>query len=160
MVAWLLWVFVALHLFLLDGVLGRVSTLIPETGLAIGLFCAVYARPMVLPALLLGAALPRSVLVEGSAALHLLALGVPVAVLLPLRSIFSRGSLLWPCLAAGFLSFIVPRLAGLLHRVSGEGVAVDPPSALQIFAAMCLVPVVTWVLRSLPPLSLFAEDRQ
>ena len=132
MIAWVLWFFVALHLFLLDGLLVSVSDWSPDLSLAVGLFCVLYARPSALPGILLCAALSRSVLLEGSAAIHLLTLGLPVAVLLPLRVVFSKRSLIWQCLASGFLAFMIPRLGGLLFRVTGDGVAaVDsaPPAS-------------------------------
>ena len=160
MIGWLLWFFVALHLFLLDGWLASLTPWIPDLSLAVGLFCAIYARPAALPGLLLCAALPRSVLVEGSAAAHLLILGIPVAVLLPLRGWFSRGSILWPCVASGFLAFVSSRLASFLFRITGDGSGVPALTGFEIFAAMCLVPLITWLLRSVPPLSLFQEDRQ
>lgn len=160
MIAWVLWFFLALHLFLLDGFLVGVSHWFPDLSLVVGLFCVLYARPSALPGILICAALSRSVLLEGGAASHLLILGLPVAVLLPLRVVFSKRSLLWQCLAAGFLAFMVPRLTGLLFRLTGEGVAGMDVTSLDIFVAMCVVPVVTWLLRSLPPLSMLQESRQ
>jgi hypothetical protein len=158
MIAWLLWFFLALHLFLLDGLLAGLTDVVPDLSLAVALFCSLYARSRALPGLLLCAALSRSVLMEGNAALHLLILGVPVAVLLPLRSVFSRGSVLWPCLASGFLAFVMPRLSGLLFRLTGDGGPALPMTGFEIFIAMCAIPVFTLALRSLPPLSLFQED--
>lgn len=160
MIAWVLWFFLALHLFLLDGFLAGVSSWFPDLSLTVGLFCVLYARPSALPGILICAALSRSVLLEGSAASHLLVLGLPVAVLLPLRAVFSKGSLLWQCLAAGFLAFMVPRLGGLLFRVTGDGAPGVEVTSLDIFVAMCGVPVFTWLLRSLPPLSMLQEQRQ
>jgi hypothetical protein len=160
MIGWLLWFFLALHLFLLDGLLSGWSESIPELSLAVALFCALYARPEALPGLLLCAALSRAVLLEDSAAAHLLILGIPVAVLLPMRGVFSRGSVLWPCLAAGFLAFVMPRVGGLLFRLTGDGAPGVPLTGFEIFLAMCLVPVATLLLRLVPPLSLFEERRQ
>lgn len=160
MIAWLLWFFLALHLFLLDGYLSGLTDAVPELSLAVALFCGLYARPSALPGLLLCAALSRSVLMEGSAASHLLILGTPVAVLLPMRGVFSRGSMLWPCLASGFLAFFVPRLGGLLFRLTGEGWPGVPLSGFEIFLAMCVVPLITLLLRAVPPLSMFEESRQ
>lgn len=159
MIAWVLWFFLALHLFLLDGFLISVSDWFPDLSLTVGLFCVLYARPSALPGILLCAALSRSVLLEGSAASHLLILGLPVAVLLPLRAVFSKRSVVWQCLASGFLAFMIPRLAGLLFRVTGEGVGGTDVSSLDIFVAMCVIPVFTWLLRSLPPLSMLQEGR-
>lgn len=160
MIAWVLWFFLALHLFLLDGFLVGVSQWFPDLSLTVGLFCVLYARPSALPGILICAALSRSVLLDGSAASHLLILGLPVAVLLPLRVVFSKTSVLWQCLASGFLAFMMPRLTGLLFRVTGEGVLGTEVSSLDIFVAMCVVPVFTWLLRSLPPLSMLQESRQ
>lgn len=160
MIAWVLWFFLALHLFLLDGFLVGVSQWFPDLSLTVALFCVLYARPSALPGILICAALSRSVLLDGSAASHLLILGLPVAVLLPLRVVFSKTSVLWQCLASGFLAFMMPRLTGLLFRVTGEGVLGTEVSSLDIFVAMCVVPVFTWLLRSLPPLSMLQESRQ
>src|SRR5690606_11246979 len=124
MIAWVLWFFAVLHLFLLEGWFAGWTSLAPDLSLAVALFCPLYARPDALPGLLLCAALSRSILAEGTAAQQLLILGVPVAVLLPLRVVFSKGSVLWPCLASGFLAFTAPRITGLLYRVTGEGVPV------------------------------------
>jgi len=158
MIGWLLWFFLALHLFLLDGWLAGLTDLVPDLSSAVALFWALYARPMALPGLLLCAALSRSVLIPGSAALHLLILGVPVAVLLPLRGVFSRGSVLWPCLASGFLAFVLPRLSGLLFRLTGDGGPALSMTGFEIFVAMCVIPVFTFALRKVPPLSLFQEE--
>ena len=158
MIAWVLWFFLALHLFLLDGFLTGLWEWLPDFSLVIGLFCVLYARSSALPGILICAALSRSVLLEGSAASHLLVLGLPVAVLLPLRVVFSKGSVLWQCLAAGFLAFMAPRLTGLLFRITGDGVPGLDVSSLDIFLAMCLVPVFTRLLRSIPPLSMLQES--
>ena len=160
MIAWVPWFFLALHLFLLDGYLSGLSQAVPELSLAVALFCGLYARPGALPGLLLCAAVSRAVLMEGSAASHLLILGMPVAVLLPMRGMFSRGSVLWPCLASGFLAFVMPRIGGFLFRLTGDGGAGVPLTGFEIFLAMCVVPLITLLLRSLPPLSLFEENRQ
>ena len=160
MIAWLLWFFLALHLFLLDGYLAGLTAAAPELSLAVALFCALYARPSALPGLLLCAALSRSVLMEGTAASHLLILGMPVAVLLPMRILFSRGSVLWPCLASGFLAFVMPRVGGFLFRLTGDGTPGLSLNGFEIFLAMCIVPLVTLLLRTVPPLSMFEEKRQ
>ncbi len=45
MIAWLLWFFLALHLFLLDGLCASASDLLPDLALVVALFCTLYARP-------------------------------------------------------------------------------------------------------------------
>ena len=95
MIAWLLWPFVALHLFLLDGFLKQVLvspggvTLGPDLTVCIGLYLALFARHRSLAGLLCLAALARSVFLPGSLFWHMLALGLPVALLLPLRVVLS-----------------------------------------------------------------------
>ncbi|MHC4851655.1 MAG: hypothetical protein ACYTKC_00310 [Planctomycetota bacterium] len=164
MIAWILWLFVALHLFLLDGFLKQVLVLpgglpvAPDLTVCIGLFLGLFARPSALPGLLFCAALSRSVFLPGSVFWHMLVLGIPVALLLPLRVVFSQRSPLWQCAAAGFLAYVMPRLAGLLFRLTAQGDAMVHTTAADVFVAMCLVPMMTWVLRALPPLSLFEEE--
>jgi hypothetical protein len=54
---------------------------------------------------------------------------------------------------------MMPRLAGLLSRVTGEGLPALPLSSSQIFLAMCVVPLCTRLMRAIPPLSLLQEER-
>lgn len=158
MIPWLLWFFLSLHLFLLDGFLAARLPACPDLALCVALFCALHARTQLLAGVLFCAALSRSVLMEGGLCAHLLLLGIPVAVLLPLRGLFAAHSLLWPSVAAGFLAFALPRLAGLLHRITDEVLTTAPPTGLQILLSMVLVPLVTALLRRLPPLRMFEEE--
>lgn len=164
MLGWVLWLFVALHLFLLDGVLKQLLTLpgglslAPDLTVCIALFLGLFARTATLPGLLFCAALSRSVFLPGSVFWHVLVLGLPVAMLLPLRVVFSARSPIWQCAAAGFLAYLIPRLAGLLFRLTAEGGAIAHTTAAEVFVAMCLVPLMTWALRAVPPLSLFEEQ--
>jgi len=161
---WLLWLFVALHLYLLDGFLKEVLVLpgglilAPDVTASVALFLGLFARPSALPGLLFCAALSRSVFLPGSVFWHMLVLGVPVAPLLPLRVVFSPRSPVWQCAAAGFLVYLMPRLAGLLCRWTAQGNAPEPSTAPEVFVAMCFVPLMTWVLRLVPPLSLFEDE--
>jgi len=155
--AWAVWFLAALHLFLLEGFLGSLSVQWVDGGAVIALFLALHARPHAIPALLLGAALGRGVLVEGGVALHLLAVGIPVAVLLPMRAVFFRRQLLWQLVAALFLVFSVPRVAQLLGTVLRHDVAVVAPSGWQIVWAMLAVPLVAWALACVPLVARFVE---
>ncbi|MCA8954465.1 MAG: hypothetical protein KDC87_00235 [Planctomycetes bacterium] len=159
MMVWALWWFGVLHLLLLDGYVSRLTGWLPAPALAVPLFCVLFARPGALPGLLAGAALARSVLLEGNAAVHVLILGVPVAALLPFRTVFAPGSILWQALASGFLAFMLPRVASLLFRITGEGAPVSPATSLEILLAMCVVPLWTRLLRAVPPMRTF-EDEQ
>ncbi len=163
MIALLLWLFVVLHLFLLDGLLYAAADLVggfqlaPPLTLCMCLYLALFARTSALPGLLLCAALARSVFLVGPVAWHLLVLGLPIAVLLPLRSVLSNRSPLWQCVAAGMLAYVLPRVSGLLFRLTQQGDAEGAPTALGVFLAMCVVPILTRLLRSVPPASLFLE---
>ncbi len=157
MIAWILWFFMALHLFLLTGWLSTWHPMMPDFGLALSLYLALFARSSALPGLLFCAALSRSVLMEGNLSMHILVLGIPIAVLLPMRRVFSGRSGLWQCLVAGFLAISQPRLSAWLFQLTDQGVLGEGVTALDIVLAMCMLPLAAWGLRSLPPLSLFQE---
>jgi hypothetical protein len=159
-IAWLLWFFLSLPLFLLDGWLVQEVWPVPSLTFALCMFLGLYARPSALPGLLLCAALARSVLVGGDAALHVLILGMPVSALVPLRLVFYRRHLLWQCTAASFLAVTVPKATAFLGRFAEAVPDAPPVSWSQILWAACAVPPATWVLRSIPPLSLFRESAE
>ena len=159
MISWVLWLFVALHLFLLEGAVALVAPVL-DLGVALCLFMALFARPRAVPGLLIASALARAVLVPGSAALHVLALGIPVAVLLPLRGFFSRKFYLWQCAVTAFLAITQPRLLALLARLTEDDVPGGTLDAGQLFWAMLLVPPLVFVLRSVPPLNRFQEKSE
>ena len=96
--AWIVWFFLVPQLFWLDRVLAGTLVRPLDLGLAVCFVLALFARTRALPALLLAAAVGRSLIDDGSVALHFLALGVPVAVLLPARGVF-RG-IVWQASAA------------------------------------------------------------
>lgn len=158
MIAWGLWFFLALPFFLLDGWLASRSVPGLDLTLAFCLYLALFARPQSLPGLLVVAGLARSVVLDGDAAVHVLALGVPVAVLVPLRTLLSRHHPAWQGLASAFLAWTEPHMGGLLARISQQP-APDETAAtvVSILAATVLVPLATWLLRRLPPLRFFAE---
>ena len=157
MIAWGVWFFVALPLFLLDSWLAAAVWSVPGLTFALCMFLGLYARVSALPGLLLCAALARSVLVGGDAALHVLILGIPVSVLVPLRLVFYRRRILWQCVAAGFLALTVPRVTVFLGRFAEAPPSVAPVGWEQILWAVALVPGLTWMLQHTPPLSSFRE---
>ncbi len=160
MIRWLLWFFLSLPLFLLDGWLVQVLWPVPALTFAMCLFFGLFARPSALPGLLVCAALAQSVLVGGDAAVHVLIFGVPTSVLLPFRLLFFRHHALWQCAAAGFLAFTVPKLTAFLGRFANAVPEVAPPSLLQMLWALLLVPPMAWLLRRVPPLSMFQEKAE
>lgn len=158
MIAWLLWFFVALPLLILDGQLAAWAWPIPALTLAVCLDLSLFVRARSIPGLLVCTALARSVLLGGDAALHVLVLGIPIAVLVPLRALLFRGHLLLQVAAAVFLTVTMPDVAGLLDRLAPGGAPPLPASWSQLLWAAVVVPPATAVLRRLPPLSAF-QDR-
>ncbi|MCA8943887.1 MAG: hypothetical protein KDB80_15090 [Planctomycetes bacterium] len=154
--AWIVWFFLVPQLFWLDRVLAGTLVRPLDLGLAVCFVLALFARTRALPALLLAAAVGRSLIDDGSVALHFLALGVPVAVLLPARGVF-RG-IVWQASAAAFLALAVPRVGGFFARITHTGLdAVEPSTVASVVWAAILVPPVGWLMRQLPPLAAFVE---
>lgn len=157
MIAWLLWFFLALPLFMLDGFLTRSITPLPALTLALALFLGLHARATAVPGLLICAGLARAVLMQGDAAAHVLVLGVPVLVLVALRGALSSGHWLWQAAAAALLALCVPKLPALLARFGDAAPLVSSVTGGQVLWAAVLVPFVAALLRWLPPLSSFTE---
>lgn len=157
MIAWFLAFFLAPPLLLLDAWLAQVLWPVPALTLGICLFLAASARPRAVPGLLVCFALARSVLVAGDAALHLLALGIPVALLMPLRGVLFRRQLWWQAGAAVFLAVAIPKLMALFGRVALAGPPVAPLEWHHLLGAALVAPVAALLLRHLPPLSVFVE---
>ena len=96
---WVLWFLLAPQTWLLGGV-WRDAGLPPfEVGVLACLHLAFFAERAAVPWLLLGMAIGRCLVDEATLPLHLLVLGIPVAVLLPLRTLFFGQSLVWQVLA-------------------------------------------------------------
>lgn len=157
MIGWPLWFFVAPHLFLLDGFLAANLPVRPDLGIALCLVLALHVRTAALPGLLLIAALGRSLLQDGDLAVHFLAMGLPVAALLPMRAVFLKRSSLWHCTAAGLLAVTIPKVGAFFAQISHQAAAETPVGLGSVLIAMATVPLVAWGLRALPPLSLFVE---
>ena len=90
----------------------------------------------------------------------MLILGVPVSVLVPLRLLFYSRRLLWQATAAGFLALTVPKVTAFVGRFADSVPEVAPVGWSQLLWAAVLVPPATWLLRVLPPLSLFRETSE
>lgn len=146
------WFLVGLHLSILQGWVAAHGWPWIDAGAALALFLGFHARIRAIPALLVAAGVARGVLLVGGPALHVLALGIPVAVLLPMRAVFFRRQPVWQVVAAAFLVVAVPRvgmfLAGLLQRPPPP----PAPGAWHVLAAAVLVPAMVAVLMRLPPL--------
>lgn len=157
-VAWLVWFVIVPQLFWLDRVLAGTLARPLDLGLSVCFVLALFARPGTLPALLLATAVGRSLIDDGSVALHFLALGVPVAALIPARAVF-RGYV-WQACAAVFLAIAVPRVSGFFARLTHATLEpIEPASLAAVLWAAVLVPPVAWLLRQLPPLVSFMEAK-
>ncbi len=141
---WFLWVPQA---WLLGG-LWRDAGLPPiDVGAVACLFLGFFAERAAVPWLLLGCALGRAMVDEASLPVQILVLGVPVAVLLPLRTLFHGHRWGSQALAAAACAVVIPKLAGLC------GDWFDQPSA----AASLHGPTVLWSALLLPPLLALAR---
>ncbi len=157
MIAWLLWFFLAPALLLLEGALSGACAPAVDLSLVFCLLFVIYSRTSCIPGLLFCTAMARSLLLDGSLATHFLALGLPVAALLPLRSFFFRRSPFWQCAAAAFLAFVVPRLALFFADLSGSLPSTLLSSSPSILWSTLLVPPIAFLFSVLPPLKSFRE---
>jgi hypothetical protein len=159
-IAALVWIFVALHLLLLEGWLYVHGWPRVDASACACLFAGLFARPGCLPAVLLGMALARAALLGGDTALHFLILGIPAAVLVPLRRLFSRTNALWQAFCAAALAFALPRLTLGLATVFAQQVPCAAATLGGVALAAVAVPALTALLRILPPLSRLAEAHE
>ncbi|MBX3463338.1 MAG: hypothetical protein KF830_09215 [Planctomycetes bacterium] len=157
MTRWLLWFVLAPQTFLLAG-WWRDAGLPPlDVAVLVCLFLAFFADRSALPGLLFGAALGRALVDEASLPVQVLVLGVPVAVLLPLRRLFSAQGWLWQAIAAAACAVAVPRLAGWCGRLFDQPSASAELDGLAVMWAALLLPPMLAVLRRLPPFLAFEE---
>lgn len=154
---WLLWFLLAPQFFLLGG-LWRDAGLPPlDVGVLLCLFLAVFADRAALPWLLLGAAIGRALVDEAGLAVQILVLGIPVGILLPLRSLFHGQRWVWQATAAALCAIAIPKLAGLCGSVFTQPSQSASFDLSSVGWAALLVPPLLSVLRRLPPLALFEE---
>lgn len=156
---WLLWFVLAPQTFLLSAYGSSLGLPGLDCGALLCMFCALFADVRWLPGLLLGAAVGRAVVDEASLPVQVLVLGVPIAVLLPMRPLFYRDHWWWQALAAALCAVAVPKLAGLAGLWFGQ-----PSASAQLDFAVVgwtavLGPVLLWPFRRLPPLAAFVEER-
>lgn len=155
---WLWWFLVVPQLFLLAG-LWRDAGLPPlDASVLLCLFLAFFAERAALPWLLFGAALGRAVVDEAGLWVQILVLGIPVAVMLPLRSLFFGQRWLWQALAAALCALVLPHLAGLCGRLFDQPSASASLHGYSVVAAALLLPPLLFVLRLLPPFAAFEEE--
>lgn len=154
---WLLWFLCVPQGFLVAGWARESGLPNVDLGALLCLFCALFAEPRALPGLLLGAAVGRAVVDEATIPVQLLVLGVPIATVLPLRSLFYRQQLWWQIASLALCSVAIPKLALLCGRWFDEPSASAQLDATSVFWTAVLGPILLWVLRRLPPLRSFVE---
>ena len=154
---WLWWFVLVPQAFLLVGYLQDLG--LPQVNMAVlaALFLAWFAEVRALPLLLLGVAIGRALVDEATLPVHLLVLGVPVALLLPLRALFVAQRWLWQATAAAVLAFVIPRLSGLCGRLFDQPSAAASVDAWSIVWAALLLPPLLSVARAAPPFRAFAD---
>lgn len=148
----LMWSVLVLHLFLLDvWVAERFGAWLPLPA-AVCVYCALFADARALPVVLLPAAAARALMLESPLPVEILALGVPVALLLPLRPWLHQAvAYQW---AAGFLAVVaLPRLSMLFSRVAGGALVTPSVPWWEAVVAVLLVPLCVAGIRRLPPLN-------
>ena len=156
---WALWFLLAPHTFLVAG-LWRDAGLPPiDASVLVCLFLAFFADRRAVPWLLLGCALGRAIVDEASLPVQILVLGVPTAVLLPMRTLFFGQRWLWQAVAAAACAVAIPRLAGLFGRLFDQPSASAHLDGMAVIWAALLLPPLLWLVRHLPPFLAFAEDR-
>lgn len=157
MARWLCWFLLVPQLFLLSGWLEGLA--LPPLDVASGLclFLGMFARSRSLPGLLLGAAIGRALIDDQSLPVQVLVLGLPVALLLPLRQLVFQRRWFWQVAAAALTAFLIPQCASLCGGAFGQPSAGASLDAARIVWAALLLPPLLWLLRRLPPFSPFVE---
>ncbi len=159
MIAWILAVFVPAPLIALDGWLAGSDWPAPDLTVALGVYLALFIRQTALPAFLVLVGIARGLLLPGDGALHVLAMGAPVALLLPVRGIVFRRNVLVQAGIAVALALLMPRVGQLLGRLGGDASAYVPEAIgwIRLAEVAVLVPLAVWLLRRLPPFAQLEE---
>jgi hypothetical protein len=154
---WFWWYLLVPQGFLLAGFLSDLGLPALDMAVLACLFLAWFADRAALPFLLLGVAAGRTLVDEASLPVHLLVVGIPVAVLLPLRALFVAQRWLWQAFAAALCAIAVPKLAGLCGRLFDQPSASALLSGWNVVWSALLLPPLLSLLRRLPPFRAFVE---
>jgi hypothetical protein len=157
---WLLWFLLVPQVFLIAGFLQDLGLPPVDMAVLLGLYLAWFAERSALPFLLLAVAMGRTLVDEASLPVHILVIGIPVALFLPLRTLFVAQRWLWQAVAAALLAIAIPKLSGLCGRVFDQPSVSSLLSGWQVCWSALLVPPLLTLLRSLPPFSVFAESKR
>jgi hypothetical protein len=129
-----------------------------DAGVLVGLFAALFAERRALPGLVLGGALARALVVGGRLPLHVLALGVALALVLPLCGRWAGRVWWWQVLVAGWFAALLPVLDGLLAGWFQAPRELPPVGIADVLWAAGSAPVLVLVLHRLPPCRPFVGD--
>jgi hypothetical protein len=154
---WLAWFLLAPQAYLLAGMWPECGLPAFDMGVLWCLFLAFFAERKALPWLLLGAALGRALVDDASLALQVLVLGVPVALLLPLRLVLHGQRWLHLAFAAAAVALAVPRLAGWFGAWFAQPSASAQADGLVVLWTAVLAPPLLAVARRVPPCRGFVE---
>jgi len=154
---WLWWFLLAPHTFLLAGLWRDAGLPTIDAAVVMCLFLAFFAKRRAVPWLLLGAAIGRALVDEAALPVQILVIGVPTAVLLPMRGLFYGQRWLWQSVAAAACAVAIPRLAGLCGRIFDQPSASAHLDAITVLWAALLTPPLLWLARRLPPFAGFED---
>lgn len=155
--AWLLWFLLAPNAFLLAGLWRDAGLPTVDAAVLMCVFLAFFAKRPAVPWLLLGAAIGRALVDEATLPVQILVIGVPTAVLLPMRGLFFGQRWLWQSVAAAACAVAVPRLAGLCGRIFDQPSASAHLDGMAVLWAAVLTPPLLWLARRLPPFAGFED---
>ena len=152
---WLWWFLLVPQGFLLVGYLRDLGLPALDMTVFAALYLAWFAQAPALPLMLVGVAIGRALVDEASLPVHILVVGVPVAALLPLRSLFVAQRWLWQAAAAALLAVLVPKLSALCGRLFDQPSAASTLDPWQVLWAALLLPPLLLAARLLPPFRAF-----
>lgn len=155
---WVCWFLLVPPAWLLAGWLRELGA--PPIDISVGLclFLAFFADTRALPLLLLGGAVGRALIDEANLPVQILVLGVPIAVLLPLRGLFFGRRWIWQAMAAAACAVVIPKLALLCGRWFDQPSASAVLSIADVLWAALLLPPLLTVASRLPPCAAFAVE--
>lgn len=148
---WLWWFLLAPQAHLLAGAWRDLGLPAFDMAAVWCLYLAFFAERGATPWLLLGSAIGRALVDEASLPVQVLLLGVPVAVLLPLRAWFFGRRWVWLACAGAACAAVLPRLAGWFGAWFGQPSASAQPDLGAVLWTAVLAPPLLAVLRRLPP---------
>ena len=154
---WLWWFLLVPQGFLVAGLVADLGLPAIDMSVLSCLFLAWFAERPALPWLLLAVAIGRALVDEASLPVHILVIGVPVAVCLPLRGLFVGHRWLWQAVAAALAAIAVPKLSGWFGHLFEQPSASAVLHGWNVVWAALLLPPLLAILRRLPPFRAFTE---